>query len=137
MEFETLLVEKSDGVATLTLNRPARHNALTLTMARELRRFWELVKADPEVVCIIVTGAGEKALCTGMDGADVASGAASDRDADPNEQPWLHLTAIHNRCWQRLFVPSFMIPEILRPAVFVQFCLTRPLISHCFCLPAS
>ena len=100
MEFETLLVEKSDGVATLTLNRPARHNALTLTMARELRRFWEIVKADPEVVCIIVTGAGEKALCTGMDVADVASGAASDRDADPDEQPWLHLTAIHNRCWK-------------------------------------
>jgi len=100
MEFETLLCEKSEGIATLTLNRPERHNALTLTMARELRRFWADVKADPEVVCIVLTGAGDKALCTGMDIADVASGEATDPNADPDEQPWLHLTAIHNRCWK-------------------------------------
>ena len=100
MEFETLLCEKSEGIATLTLNRPERHNALTLTMARELRRFWEDVKADPAVVCIVLTGAGEKALCTGMDVADVASGDAREDDSDPDERPWLHLTAIQNRCWK-------------------------------------
>ena len=43
-------------------------------MAGELWRVWEAVKADPEVVCAIVTGAGEKAFCTGMDVADVADG---------------------------------------------------------------
>ena len=37
MALETLLLEKSDGIATLTLNRPERHNAFNLTMARELR----------------------------------------------------------------------------------------------------
>ncbi|MFP6580121.1 MAG: enoyl-CoA hydratase/isomerase family protein [Myxococcota bacterium] len=100
MQFETLLVEKSEGVATLTLNRPERHNAITLTMARELRAFWEAVKVDPEVVCIVVTGAGEKALCTGMDVADVASGEARDSNADPDEKPWQHMTAIQNRCWK-------------------------------------
>ena len=67
---KTLLVEKSEGVATLTLNRPERHNAITLTMARELRAFWEAVKVDPEVVCIIVTGAGEKAFAPGNDIAE-------------------------------------------------------------------
>ncbi len=100
MKFETLLCEKSEGIATVTLNRPERHNALTLTMARELRRFWEDVKADPEVVCIVLTGSGKKALCTGMDVADVASGNAREGNADPNERPWLHLTAIQNRCWK-------------------------------------
>jgi enoyl-CoA hydratase/carnithine racemase len=101
MEFETLLYEVQDGVATITLNRPERHNAITRGMARELRRAWEAVKADPAVVCAILTGAGDKALCTGMDVADVASGAAmgdgSESDEDP---PWLHMTAIQNRCWK-------------------------------------
>ena len=41
MSFETLLYEKQDGVATLTLNRPERHNAFNVAMARELREVWE------------------------------------------------------------------------------------------------
>jgi (E)-benzylidenesuccinyl-CoA hydratase len=99
--FETLLYEKADGVATLTLNRPDRHNAFNLTMARELRAAWEAIKADAEVVSVVVTGAGEKAFCTGMDVADVASGAARGSGAVSREDaPWLHLTAIHNRCWK-------------------------------------
>ena len=77
MALETLLLQKHDGVATLTLNRPERYNAFNLTMARELRDTWEALKADSEVVCIVVTGAGEKAFCTGMDVADVASGEAT------------------------------------------------------------
>ena len=40
MQFETLLYEKSDGIATLTLNRPERHNAFSTEMALELHRAW-------------------------------------------------------------------------------------------------
>jgi enoyl-CoA hydratase/carnithine racemase len=102
MQLETLLYAVDDGVATITLNRPDRHNAITRTMALELRRVWQAVKTDPAVVCAIVTGAGDKALCTGMDVADVASGTAleehrSDAEAEP---PWLHMTAIQNQCWK-------------------------------------
>ena len=101
MRFETLLYEKSDGVATLTLNRPERFNAFNVPMALELRRFWEAVGADPDVVCVIVTGAGDKAFCTG---ADIAEVAGSDTEARANEtldeSPFGHLTAIHNRCWK-------------------------------------
>ena len=57
MDFETILYEQRDGVAVITLNRPERHNAINLRMARELKQAWERVKADPEVVCTIVTGA--------------------------------------------------------------------------------
>jgi enoyl-CoA hydratase/carnithine racemase len=101
MQFETLLLEKADGVATLTLNRPERHNAFNLTMAEELRRAWQALEKDPEVVCIVLTGAGDKAFCTGMDVADVASGTARRTGTTRREEtPWFHLTAIHNKCWK-------------------------------------
>ena len=101
MGSETLRIEKRDRVATLTLNRPERHNAFNLAMARELAAFWTDVKRDPEVVCVIVTGAGEKAFCTGMDIADVDDGSArSTGTLARSESPWFQLTAIQNRCWK-------------------------------------
>jgi enoyl-CoA hydratase/carnithine racemase len=101
MGFTTLLYEKADGVATLTLNRPERHNAFNQQMASELREAWTDVKSDPAVVCAIVTGAGDKAFCTGFDVADVASGSTKgDTKYGYDDSPLLKLTAIHNRCWK-------------------------------------
>ncbi|MCP4004152.1 MAG: enoyl-CoA hydratase/isomerase family protein [bacterium] len=101
MSFETLLYEKSDGVATITLNRPKVYNAFNLTMAHELKQAWEDVKSDGQVVCAIVTGAGEKAFCTGMDVADVAAGETQDTTGMSREDaPWFQLTAIQNKCWK-------------------------------------
>jgi E-phenylitaconyl-CoA hydratase len=104
MEFETILYEVKSRVATITLNRPDRYNAITAQMGEELGSAWGEVKRDPEVVCVIVTGAEEKALCTGMDVADVASGEAKRSpeaaEMKREEQPWFKLTAIQNRCWK-------------------------------------
>jgi enoyl-CoA hydratase/carnithine racemase len=101
MQFETLLYEKGDGVATLTLNRPERHNAFSTAMALELHRAWTGIKADPEVVCVLVTGAGDEALCTGMDVTEIASGDTAGRaDAGLDASPFMKLTAIQNRCWK-------------------------------------
>jgi enoyl-CoA hydratase/carnithine racemase len=101
MAYQTLRVEKRDRVATLTLDRPERHNAFNLAMARELFDFWTDAKADPAVVCIVVTGAGDKAFCTGMDVADVADGSArSTGRLERSESPWFRLTALQNRCWK-------------------------------------
>jgi len=104
MGFEAILYEKQDGVATLTLNRPERHNAFNVAMAFELRDAWADVMRDPAVVCAIVTGAGQRAFCTGMDVADVASGSAPEelqRTEREGEKPFYrYLTAIQNRCWK-------------------------------------
>jgi enoyl-CoA hydratase/carnithine racemase len=101
MGYQTLAIEKQDRVATLTLNRPERHNAFNLAMARELDAFWADVKRDPKVVCVIVTGAGDKAFCTGMDIGDVADGSARSTGTLPRDQsPWFRLTAIQNHCWK-------------------------------------
>ena len=103
MRFETLLYEVDGGVATITLNRPERGNAFNVRMGRELRRLWREVERDPAVVCAIVTGAGDKAFCTGMDVTDVADGSATQTARDEREDGrpfYLHLTALQNRCWK-------------------------------------
>lgn len=67
MRFETLHYEVRDHVATVTLNRPQRHNAFNQKMAEELRSLWVGLRTDDSVHCIVVTGAGEHAFCTGID----------------------------------------------------------------------
>ncbi|MGI4814537.1 MAG: enoyl-CoA hydratase-related protein, partial [Janthinobacterium lividum] len=64
--FESLLYEVSDGVATVTLNRPAAMNALTMTMRRELQQVIDVTDADDAVRAVIFTGAG-RAYCAGFD----------------------------------------------------------------------
>ena len=98
--FETLRYEKRDGVAVITLSRPDRHNAIDPVMARELPEAWRDVKDDPEVVVVIVTGAGERAFCTGFDVGVVASeDKPVDIDGGVKGAP-LGFTALHNRCWK-------------------------------------
>jgi enoyl-CoA hydratase/carnithine racemase len=54
-------------VALVTLDRPERANALDPAMLRELAGAWREIAADRELRCAIVTGAGERVFCSGMD----------------------------------------------------------------------
>ncbi|MFC5800753.1 enoyl-CoA hydratase/isomerase family protein [Streptomyces formicae] len=64
--------DKDTGVAVVTLDRPARHNAIDLAMAEELGRVWRAFRYDDSVRAAVVTGAGARAFCTGIDrGAEV------------------------------------------------------------------
>lgn len=82
MAYETILYEVSDGVATVTLNRPARLNAYTAAMAGELLEAMRRADREREVRVIILTGAG-RAFCSGADISEFASdaGAAGRREA--------------------------------------------------------
>ena len=62
-----LLYEKSGGVATLTMNRPAVRNALNAEMLCRLADAWQDVQDDPAVRVAILTGAGEEAFSAGAD----------------------------------------------------------------------
>ena len=64
--FEALRYEVADGVATVTLNRPDRLNALNTVMLEELLAVLERADADDDVRAMIVTGAG-RAFCAGAD----------------------------------------------------------------------
>src|SRR3989442_4696154 len=71
MNFESLFLDRRDGVATITLNRPDALNALNLALGRELFHAALDVDDDPSVRCVVITGAG-KAFCAGGDVKDFA-----------------------------------------------------------------
>ncbi len=62
-----LRYEKAGGIATITLDRPERGNALTPGMQPIVRAIWSDVRDDPEVRVAIVTASGERHFCTGFD----------------------------------------------------------------------
>jgi enoyl-CoA hydratase len=81
MAYETLLTEADGGIAVVTINRPAKLNALNALAKEELRQHFASLKNDPAVDVVIITGAGEKAFVAGTDigelrGLDGASGKA-------------------------------------------------------------
>ncbi|HEX3980718.1 MAG TPA: enoyl-CoA hydratase/isomerase family protein [Acidimicrobiales bacterium] len=72
-DLESLLYDESDGVAWVTLNRPEALNAFDTTMQRELRELWQMLRTNDDVRCIVLTGSGEKAFCTGLDREGIGS----------------------------------------------------------------
>lgn len=66
MSQSVLLVERKDGVATLTLNRPEQMNALSMELRRLLADELEALRHDEEIGVVILTGAG-RAFCAGLD----------------------------------------------------------------------
>ncbi len=71
LTFDTLLYEESDGVAWVTLNRPERLNSFNARMQEELHALWRSLRDREEVRCVVLTGAGDKAFCTGIDRDEV------------------------------------------------------------------
>jgi len=56
-----------DHIATITLNRPQAHNAFTLPMIREWERLLARSKNDDDIRVVVLTGAGDRAFCSGVD----------------------------------------------------------------------
>ncbi len=84
-----LLVEKSDGIAVVTLNRPEAMNALSKALRSELYKAMVALDADDEVSVVILTGAGTRAFTAGLDLKELGSepgamGAANAEGADEN-----------------------------------------------------
>ncbi len=82
MNYQSIRLEVSRGVATLTLNRPERLNSFTVAMHGEVRAALDAIRADRAVRCLVLTGAG-RAFCAGQDLADRAVAPGGEEDAAP------------------------------------------------------
>jgi enoyl-CoA hydratase/carnithine racemase len=67
MTYEAIRYELTDGIATVTLNRPEVHNAMNERMREELTRCFGDIAAGGDVRVVVVTGAGERAFSAGAD----------------------------------------------------------------------
>ncbi len=77
---DELLCHIEDGVATITLNRPEKRNALSDNLTPALRETLLVVERDPAVRCVVITGAG-KAFCAGGDVSGMGRARSASSDA--------------------------------------------------------
>ena len=65
--YQTLLYQITDGVCTITLNRPDVYNAFNEQMKKELNDALKEAEKDSAARCVVIRGAGDKAFCSGQD----------------------------------------------------------------------
>jgi enoyl-CoA hydratase/carnithine racemase len=110
-EFDTLLYDVADGIATVTLNRPDRMNAFTPQMMMDLIEVFDETDADDAVKVVIVTGAG-RGFCAG---ADLGAGKETfDHTGEKPKQHQIHVNGIRRDGGGRV---SLRIFESLKPII--------------------
>ncbi|HTF51751.1 MAG TPA: enoyl-CoA hydratase/isomerase family protein [Pseudonocardia sp.] len=98
-EYQTVLFELVDGVATVTLNRPEVLNSFDQRMLDEFADLWRRCRLDEDVRVVVLRAAGERAFSTGVD-------RKAGRTRHPNpwsaDDPGFFLGAKQNRVWKPL-----------------------------------
>ncbi|NER17975.1 enoyl-CoA hydratase/isomerase family protein [Spongiivirga citrea] len=80
MSFQNLLIDISNGIATITINRPSKLNALNKATIEELHEAIKSANNDSQVKVIILTGSGEKAFVAGADISEFAHFSVNEGD---------------------------------------------------------
>jgi len=73
MTYENILISTENNIATITINRPTKLNALNKATIQELHTAFDIAEKDSDVKVIILTGSGEKAFVAGADIAEFAN----------------------------------------------------------------
>lgn len=73
MSYKNILIATENNIATITINRPTKLNALNVTTIQELHDAFEEANVNPQIRAIIVTGSGEKAFVAGADISEFAN----------------------------------------------------------------
>lgn len=92
-------VTVDDSIGIITLNRPEVGNSLTKEMRGAMRDAWRCLREDPSVRVIVVTGAGDRHFCTGIDLREVATDGTTTAGDGPaaDEIAW---SPLHNGVWK-------------------------------------
>ena len=98
--LEGVIYERVDRVATITLNRPERGNALTPGMQPIMRAIWSEVRDDPEIRVAIVKASGERHFCTGFDVGEAEGEEADDVFVDKPLAEAVHWSPHQNQVWK-------------------------------------
>lgn len=89
MSYDTLLYEERNAVAWITLNRPDVHNAFNSVMQREVRDVWRSLRANDAVNAVVLTGAGDKSFCTGIDRREAMGESGESMVGSPGATPFM------------------------------------------------
>jgi 2-ketocyclohexanecarboxyl-CoA hydrolase len=90
-EFEDIIYVVEESAAIITINRPERYNAFRAQTVEEMIKAFRLAWADRQVQSVILTGAGEKAFCTGGD----VKQRAETGDYGPSESGMFEIGYLH------------------------------------------
>lgn len=101
-DYNTLLFETSDHVATITINRPEAMNSFTRQMMDEFAEVWAKVSFDDDIHCVVLKAAPGRAFCTGVDvkAAREPGGEVVIDDPWNAEDPGNKLGPKANNCWK-------------------------------------
>jgi enoyl-CoA hydratase len=106
MAYEFVLTEKRDGVGIITLNRPAKLNAMNAALIQEMHLALTEFEADEDVKVLIMTGVGERAFCAG---ADIHEEAEMTRNNNVTREDF--------RRWQRGIDNPYHIATYKKPTI--------------------
>jgi len=117
MSDKTILFQKKDHIGLLTLNRPKTVNALNQAMIEELEGIFDDLASDDTVRVLIITGAGEKGFCSGM---DMKESAAALFEASP-EAIYKAQSRASRLFYLMRFIPQPVIAAVHGPAAGAGF----------------
>jgi len=121
--YESITVDVSDGVATVTFHRPEKHNALSTAVYLDLARAFSEIRLDRGVDAVVITGEGDDAFCSGAD-IDQYTGPAAEHDPRQRDR-------------QRMFYEDVYRPahELHAPTIakINGYCVGGGLILASFC----
>lgn len=102
MDYETLLVEIDDHVATITINRPEAMNSFTKRMCEEFAHLWTAISHNDDVHCCVLRAAPGRAFCTGVDvkAAQLPGQSVIADDIWAAEDPGRYLGPKSMNCWK-------------------------------------
>lgn len=98
-EFRTVVVDLSDHVLTVTLNRPEKLNSFNQAMLDDFAALWPFAQSDDDAHVVVLRAAGDRAFSTGV---DVKEGIDVPDDPWSITDPGVALSPKTNRCWKPL-----------------------------------